>query len=448
MKNGDEMARDVLKRISKYETEKRQKRQILLKNVSKAGLICISVVTVFVVTNAFIYASTDKHIWEHVINVFNIGTQYEKESFESVKSAFQSDIQELKNGKYENLRCNDFQSSIEEVEGVYNIEIQSDNSYKKRTFLENFKIMNQVIDKFFLEDFDKSYLKVDFNISDEETIYVDYNDIETECVDEKYNKERSEFIFGNNTAQGGYMVQISESLNNVWFSRFGLGDIGPFNECKKMYIYLSGVRQDEDVELKLADRSIMLSEMENNVLNYLNSEEFPLPVSEDIDLAIGDVRVIDNGTHDGVSFNVRRVYKGVHFEYGSNSSNGTMIDVMDNDGGEIDYAVSTHPDTILTFGRLNGNVVETGYISEMLSLGTALDILSDKLDEESIYEVQGVELIYRNAQVSKEREEEVDDILVPKWKIIVASENVNQCIIYYVDVVTGDVTYRYEYFYE
>lgn len=413
MKNSDEMARDVLNRISQYEQEKKLKMQKIIKNVQTVSYICMIMLVAFAITNAFVYASTEKHIWEHIIDLNE--NNVVRESFETVKSTFQSDIQKLKAGEYKNLRYKSFEASIDEVTEVNNIEILSDNSYKDKSFSKNAEKMNQVIDKFFMEEFDKSYIVAD-----------------------------STFLFGNNTAEGGYMVQISESLNHAWFSRFGLGDIGPFEDYEKVYLYISGIRQVEDVELNLQDGSIMLSEMEEKVLEYLNSEAFPLPISENIDFGIGEVRIIENGQYDGVGFKVRRIYKGIPFEYGSVAYD----DCVGKDYGELDYVVSTYPDTMLTFGRVNGKVVETKSITELITLGTALELVSEGIGDSSVYDVYGVELVYRNEIISDERKEEVDDILVPKWKIITAKEDGEEYKIYYVDVVTGKISSRYEYKHE
>ncbi len=410
MKNSEEMARDVLNRISQYEQNKKLKMQKIIKNVQTISCVFLIVVVAFVITNAFVYGATDKHIWEHIIDLDERNVV--KESFETVKSTFQSDIKKLKDGEYKNLRYISFEASIDEVTEVNNIEILSDNSYKDKSFSENAEKMNQVIDKFFMEEFDKSYIVAD-----------------------------SSFLFGNKTADGGYMVQISESLNHAWFSRYGLGDIGPFDDFEKVYPYISGIRQVEDVEINLQDGSIMLSEMEEQVLEYINCDAFPLPVSENIDFAIGEVRIIENGQYDGVSFKVRRIYKGIPFEYGS----VVYDDCVDKDYGEIDYTDSAYPDTMLTFGRVNGEVVETESITEMITLGTALELLSEGIGDSAVYDVYGVELVYRNDMIPDERKEEVDDILVPKWKIITAKKDGEEYKIYYVDIVTGKISSRYEY---
>lgn len=123
--------------------------------------------------------------------------------------------------KYDNLVIHDYKTSLGDIKEVYNLKIMTDKSYLDRTFIENFKRMDAAIDKFFMEEFDKSYIIADFHI-DGKTVEVGYNDIEKTCNSEAYDGEYMSYLFGNNTKQGGYMVQISESMINTWFSRYGL----------------------------------------------------------------------------------------------------------------------------------------------------------------------------------------------------------------------------------
>lgn len=369
-----------------------------------------------------------------------------KGTVEQAKKSFQSDIQELKDGRYDKLIYHDFKASIDEVEGVYNIEIQRDTSYKDRTFLENFQMMKEVIDKFFGEDFDKSFISVDFNTSDGESIDVNYYDIETKYTDEEYSALEPSFLFGSDTANGGYMVQMTQSLNHTWLTKYQLGDIHA-SVYRKVYRYIAGIRQVEDAQINLKDGQINLSEMEERVLDYL-ANDFPLPISENIVYGIGDARIVDNGDYDGVCFKIRRIYKGIPFEYGSTGSVGGYIDPLGHESGELIYAVSTSPDTLLGFGTVNGTVVENETISEMFTLGAALNMLSEKIGTNSTYDVYGVELVYRECEVPEEQTYEIEGILTPRWKVTTVNQNDDKYTVFYIDVVTGEITERFEYYYE
>ena len=64
-----------------------------------------------------------------------------------------SDISKIQKGKYKNLICDDFSASLEDIEGVYNIEIQNNNDYLKKSLVENLKIMDTTINRFSTNDF-------------------------------------------------------------------------------------------------------------------------------------------------------------------------------------------------------------------------------------------------------------------------------------------------------
>lgn len=366
---------------------------------------------------------------------------------ENVDGVFENNTQEPDGAKYANLNFKDFKVVTDGIDGVYNIEIISNNSYKERSFLENFKLMRNVIDNFFKEEFDKSSIVADFYPPNEDAIYVNYYDIEKICQDEKYNTPSNTYLFGNNTSNGGYMVQIDEAMINVWFSKNGFGNIMPSQlEYRKVYRYLSGVRQGEDVEVNLKDGTIKLSELEENLLGFLN-EDFSMDVSENISFGIGDARILNHGDCDGICFKVRRFYKGIPFEYGSNFAMGMYIDKLGNDKAEVSYLVSDSPDSMLSFGRVNGTVVETEKITQMISMDKALQLLSEEIGENSIYDVYGIELVYRECAIPDERVEQVDAILKPCWKVITVNQNDEKYTLFYVDVVTGEITDRFEYFY-
>lgn len=358
--------------------------------------------------------------------------------------------------KYDNLKIHDFQCYINPNKEIYNIEIQANNSYLNRTFVENFEIMSKVIDKFFQEDFDKSYITVDFAFpneqNEEEVVSIEYDDIPKQCNDEKYNmpgEERNKMLFGDNRENGGYVIQITESMHNIWFSKNGLGTIHPSvsDNVKKVYPYLTGKRQNEDIEINLNDGKISLSEMEEQVLSFLN-ENFITEVSKGISFSIAEARILNNGEKEGICFKFRRNFNGIPFEYGSSYATGKFVDTVGSDCGEVSYTERLKPDTILAFGTVNGTVVLKEKITEMISLDTAMDILSKEIGSNSVYEVYGAELVYRACEIPEEKKSTIDDILKPKWKVITKNTIDDMYTLFYIDVVTGEVTERFEYYYE
>lgn len=394
----------------------------------------------------------------------------EQDNLAQVKSRFQDEIQELKSGKYENLVAADFEVSIEEVENVYRLQILHPKGYANASFLENFtsviedelpqeeantleilwnpnyrnqkvqgavEFVNQVVDDFFQTEVDETTLEVMYWL-DEECIRTKYSVFMDWLADGLTTYRDVVSLFGNTISEGGYMIQIDSGLNGAWFSRGELGDIMPLsNDCKGIYSYLEGKRQGMDVVLHLLDGDILLSEMEKRVLEYLNTDAFPLPKTEGIDYEIGAALVLENEkyeNYDGICFIVRRVYKGVSFAC------GVWKTWYDCDTSEISYARSDSPDTMRDFYGLNGEVMEMEEVEDILSAGEALECLSNYFgNKNGFYEIRGVELVYKNAPVSSEDIFKISDILEPKWMFTVCAGGSGKELTYFVDAVTGEM---------
>lgn len=244
------------------------------------------------------------------------------------------------------------------------------------------------------------------------------------------------------------MVQIDDGLTNVWFSKYGLKEIES-NDYNKGYLYLMGERQGEDFEVTLSDKSVKISELENKCLEYLN-KDFILPVPENISYEIGDAYMLKNGDKDAVCFRIRRVYKGIPFECGSNGASGEYNDKVGHDHGLIYYADSNSPDTLMGFWKTDIKVNEIEKIDKILDLNNAMKILSDRIGTNSTYNVKGAELIYREEPAENNDSDSDSDCvkLTPKWKIVTLNQNDDKYTLFYVDAVTCEVTERFEYYYE
>ena len=354
--------------------------------------------------------------------------------------------------KYDNLIFHEFESPICKVDELYNLEIRFDNSEYERTVKENIEIMDKVIDNFFPEDFDKSFISVWIRFAPEDDITINYNDLHTIPNDEKYNHTWEIMMHGEDKDNSGCKVQITSGLTHIWFSKYGLETVYPGYYKTKVYQYISGKRQGEDVNIKLKDGSVKLSEMEERVLAYLNND-YITEVTEGYEFCISQAMIIDLSKYgldeyEGICFGVRRKYKDVLFETSSSYQSGAFYDEFNTDCGEITYAESTSPDTIMSMGAVNGSIIEQDTITEIISLDKALDRLSESIGDNSIYDVYGVELVYRETIPLGENIDGIDARLSPKWKIITMNQNDDRYTIFYVDVVTGEITERFEYYYE
>ena len=131
----------------------------------------------------------------------------------------------------------------------------------------------------------------------------------------------------------------------------------------------------------------------------------------------------------------------------------THISITGHDYTTVAYSEGILPYTIMGFIGLRGTVEVTEEITQMITAGKALSLLSERIGENSVYEVYGVELIYRNCKIPNGPEDietmlKFQDILEPKWKIITVNQNDDKYTLFYVDVITGEITDRFEYYYD
>ncbi|MBQ8519624.1 MAG: hypothetical protein IJ455_08515 [Agathobacter sp.] len=372
-------------------------------------------------------------------------------TLEQAKEQFASDIKELKDGTYENLIAKDFTASIEAAKGLYHFQILRNQEFE--TTLENVDGMIEAMEKFFGDSFDKSNLyhnafpldengELQYDATGVELNYDEVMDLLREGKNNQYS------LIGGFVLSGGFYAHIDPAFGNTWFSKRSLGTSMPGDyENTKEYLYVTGIRQSDTV-VQLRDQEYQLSELEKKVLDYVNGDAFPLPHHEEISYQIGTTHIIATEEKEYINFVLRRVYKGVPFEYGSEFATDGYRDKLGHDYTRVNYIEGTQPDTIMGFMNLKGTVDIIEQVTQMIPAREALRLLSEQIGENSVYEVHGVELVYRECEVPEDKKMEISDILEPKWKIITINQNDDKYTLFYVDVVTGEITNRFEYYYD
>lgn len=383
----------------------------------------------------------------------NNGIEYTEKSVTlgQVKEQFAADIKELKDGKYLNLVAKDFTASIEDVESICKFQIARNT--ETNITLENVEPMITALEQFFGDWLDKSKLygmayqadangEIPYDAIGEEVTY-------DEIINRLNAENGTKYVFSGGLVLGSdCYAHIDPAFGNTWFSKRSLNTSLPSGEWPmKEYLYVTGIRQEETT-IQLQDKAYSLSELEETVLDYVNGEDFPLPQHEELSYQIGTTHVMDMGDKDTINFVLRRVYKGVPFEYGSESSSGEYMDKFVHDYTRINYVVGTQPDTIMGFLDLKGTIEVSKEITQMMPAREALRLLSEQIGENSVYEVYGVELVYRDSVKREDKESGIAVGMEPKWKIITMNQNDDKYTLFYVDVVTGEITNRFEYYYD
>ena len=372
-------------------------------------------------------------------------------SLEQAKEQFASDIKELKAGEYSNLIGKEFAASIEAVESLCKFRIVKNS--ERYTTQENVGPMIEALEQFFGDLLDKSKLYGTAYMLEANGEIPDGALGEEVAYDEMMKRLNAEngtkyVVSGGLVLASECYAHIDPAFGNTWFSKRSLNTSLPSGEWPmKEYLYVTGIRQEE-MTIQLQDKAYSLSELEKKVLDYVNGEAFPLPQHGELSYQIGTTHVMDMGDKDTINFVLRRVYKGVPFEYGSESSSGEYMDKFVHDYTRINYVDGTQPDTIMGFLDLKGTIEVSKEITQMIPAREALRLLSEQIGENSVYEVYGVELIYRDSVTRDDKEPGIAVNMEPKWKIITINQNDDKYTLFYVDVVTGEITNRFEYYYD
>lgn len=383
----------------------------------------------------------------------NNGIEYIEKSvtLEQAKEQFAADIKELMDGEYSNLIGKIFTASIEDAESLWKFQIVKNT--EGNISLENVGPMIGALEQFFGGSLDKEKLYSTAYETDENGEIPDDALGEEVIYDEMMKllnaENETKYVFsGGLVLASDCYAHIDPSFSNTWFSKRSLKTALPSGEWKrKEYPYVTGIRQ-EDATIRLQDKEYSLSELEKTVLDYVNGDAFPLPHHEELIYQIGTTHVMDMGDKDTINFVLRRVYKGVPFEYGSESSSGAYMDEFGHDYTTINYVEGTQPDTIMGFMDLKGTIEVSKEITQMMPAREALRLLSEQIGENSVYEVYGVELVYRDSVTREDKKPRIAVDMEPKWKIITINQNDDKYTLFYVDVVTGEITNRFEYYYD
>ena len=81
---------------------------------------------------------------------------------ETVKKNCERDIAKAANGKYNNLKLSNVVVDIDDIDELYQIDVEGNDDYRNKSMVENFELVKATINKFFGDDFDLSVVDVTF----------------------------------------------------------------------------------------------------------------------------------------------------------------------------------------------------------------------------------------------------------------------------------------------
>lgn len=191
---------------------------------------------------------------------------------------------------------------------------------------------------------------------------------------------------------------------------------------------------------ELDNGSISIDEAVNFVENYWE-KCIPYDTDKNVKKKVIKVNVFQmrNGKHC-LRFETTREFMGLKFEYGEPvSNNGAMPSSEPDHGVEVMVDVDDIDELL---GGGNGYKVElTGEPSDrMVSMESAVDKISDTIGNNSKYDIESIEMVYRRKIVTLVHEFKG----IPCWKVRSRNLNNDTLTVFYVNLLDGQVSYETE----
>lgn len=173
---------------------------------------------------------------------------------------------------------------------------------------------------------------------------------------------------------------------------------------------------------------------------YYWAECIPYDTAEDVEKKVRQVEVyqLKNGNYC-ICLEMTRKFKGLMFEYEPCFESQALLSWWV-DSGRVIMVDTDDVDELIGSGN-RFTVEETGNKSdEVVSLNSAMDIVSDRIGNNSRYEVQSIEMIYRQQMIAYETDY-AEFKGIPCWRIQCRNESNDMITVFYINMFDGSISY-------
>ena len=365
---------------------------------------------------------------------------------ETVKKNCERDIAKAANGKYNNLKLSNVVVDIDDIDELYQIDVEENDDYRNKSMVENFELVKATINKFFGDDFDLSVVDVTFfDINEQPLEPMSFEKVDEKILNKKEVGSKFFLAFGDARENDGKgFLQIDSNLVSVWFSRGNIQATHPMYSYDIKQVYNLTINKSEITDVvHLSDGEITIKDAVDFVENYLNND-LPYEKNKEFIYEVAEVRVLDVDGQDALGFCVRKQYKNIPFDYVDAMTSGEFNSIYWDDRGQLCMIKKGEIDNIWGLGGDRYNVIKsTDKIEKIISVDGALQAMSKEIGDNSVNDVYGIELIYQFTEDSK------DNTLAEysgriKWKITSRNQNDDKDTLFYVDVESGKVENRFK----
>ena len=365
---------------------------------------------------------------------------------ETVKKNCERDIAKAANGKYNNLKLSNVVVDIDDIDELYQIDVEENDDYRNKSMVENFELVKAAINKFYGDDFDLSVVDVTFfDINEQPLEPMSFDKVDENIINKKEDGSKYFLVFGDARKNDGKgFLQIDSNLVSVWFSRGNIQATFPMYAYDIKQVYNLTINKSEITDVvHLSDGEITIKDAVDFVEDYLNND-LPYEKNKEFIYEVAEVRVLDVDGQDALGFCVRKQYKNIPFDYVDAVTSGEFNSTYWDDRGQLCMIKTGEIDNICGLGGDRYNVIKsTDKIEKIISVDGALQAVSKEIGDNSVYDVYGIELIYQFTEDSK------DNTLAKysgriKWKITSRNQNDDKETLFYVDVESGAVENRFK----
>lgn len=340
-------------------------------------------------------------------------------------------IEAGRNGEYRNLQFDEIHPLITEEDRIYQIRVSVPHIPTTEESLQNGLDIMQTLTE---EPIDENLITVIAS----ERITVDEMREKIREQDKEYT-EGGYFLFYLND-ELDTCTQINSSLSYLWIDR-GFKGVSTSDENRLDQVYDAGATDGSLKDVyETASGEMSVEEAIKQAENFINHEfPFPISISKEMVYRVFCVYILKmpDGTY-GFEFIMRRFCGGVPLE---NLPSELMV-YEEGDTSDFGDGILDAEDHVLYFRLLcNNEVEEMQEISEVIPLESAAEYISRKIADNTVYNVNKIELSYKGKEESAEDGEHYE-IWTPKWIFFTTNETNGKEVRFYVDVVTGEVDIR------
>ncbi|MBQ3545004.1 MAG: hypothetical protein IJA34_08485 [Lachnospiraceae bacterium] len=387
-------------------------------------------------------------------------------TIQEIRDTKEEVIRELEDGKYTNLIADDMYVSISSEDEVCNMYEYAPGLFHGITDPMEIHNMQMDLIKYYLGEDLLEECICDANSIYEDTVSVDggwllrdYKEVYKHLKEGTYDQICSRKVYGYSLPNITYSAYSNVEGDNRYahflpdFSKTMVikgkviemseqPGMDPASEYEALAIYYPEGENIYD-EYELQNSKISIREAINFVEDYFKNK-LPYDISIGAEKKVAKVAVYE--LSEGkicLEFYIVRIINGMETEYSSSygmGGPGTYID-------EICPAMMVDVDDIDQYILLNNTLKfekEGKSVSEVVSLESALQCVSDKIGKNSIYNVTEARMSYRR-KIINDRQFENEYECIPCWIIRCENQVDGRETRFYINLINGNIDYKTSY---